>query len=281
MTQQERACAWLRGTAGSATQDAREGSFGYQTNGETMQAGMQMEIAPDWFLGVSGSYEKSRFYGDAGTARITGDGVMFGMALKRQAGDWLFSGALDGGLGNYTSVRQIEVGDVKGTANASPKSWHVGGTLRVSRQFAFDSFYLRPSAELRVVHVGSDGYKETGGSDFNLRVAAASNTTFVGTGALEMGTQTSIGHGARLGFFGSVGLSVLSDDRWDATARFVDAPASDGFTASTPLPDVLGRLTAGASLYTAGNIEFRVQYGAEIGKDFHDQSGMARLAIKF
>ncbi len=50
MTQQERACAWLRGTAGSATQDAREGSFGYQTNGETMQAGMQMEIAPDWFL---------------------------------------------------------------------------------------------------------------------------------------------------------------------------------------------------------------------------------------
>jgi outer membrane autotransporter protein len=251
-------------------------------NTETVQAGGQWEFAPDWFIGASVAYENTRFSGEQGTSRVTGNGWMAGVAVKYNPGNWLFTGAIDAGFGHYSSSRQVEVGNFLQTATASPDAWHVGGTLRASYQAVFDSFYLRPMVELRLINVANSGYTETGAAPFNLAVSSASSTTVVGTGALEVGTRVSLGEEGTLHLYASAGLSLYGDDGWAADARFAAAPAGTGsFRATTPIPDVLGRFAIGANLYTAGNMEVRVQYNADIGEGFAAHTGMARVAYRF
>ncbi|NKE43891.1 autotransporter outer membrane beta-barrel domain-containing protein [Roseomonas frigidaquae] len=278
----EENCSWVRATGSTATQNALDGALGYRVNTETVQLGGQWEFAPDWFIGASAAYENTRFSGEQGTSRVTGNGWVGGLAVKYNPGNWLFTGAIDAGFGNYSSSRQVEVGDFVQTATASPDAWHVGGTLRASYQAAFDGFYLRPMAELRLINVANSGYTETGAAPFNLAVSSASSTTVAGTGALELGTRINLGETGTLHLFASAGLSLYGNDGWAADARFAAAPAgTSNFRATTPIPDMLGRFALGANLYTTGNLAIRVQYSADIGDGFAAHTGMARVAYRF
>ncbi len=282
LTLREETCSWVRATGGTATQNSLNGALGYRVNTETVQAGGQWEFAPDWFIGASAAYESTRFSGEQGTSRVTGNGGVAGLSIKYNPGNWLFTGTLDAGFGSYRSSRQVEVGDFLQTATASPDAWHVGGTLRASYQAVLGSVYLRPMAELRLINVTNSGYTETGAAPFNLAVSSASSTTVAGTGALEIGTRIGLGETGTLHLFASAGVSVYGNDGWSANARLAAAPAAAGsFQATTPIPDVLGRFSVGANLYTAGNMEVRLQYNADIGEGFAAHTGMARVAYRF
>jgi len=279
---QEESCLWARASGGSSIQDATGGSLGYRMNAESIQVGRQWQLAGNWFLGVSGAYERSRFTGEQGTSRVTGDSGLAGVALKYQMGAWLFSGTLDGGLGRYRSTRQIEVGDDVQSATASPEAWHLGATLRASYQAVFDGFYLKPSAELRALHVANGGYTEAGTSPFNLSVDAGSSATVAATAAVELGTRVGLGQHGTLHLFTSAGVTALGDDGWQANARFAQAPAgSPGFQATTPIPDLLGRFSVGANLYTTGNLELKLQYNGDVGEGFTAHTGFVRAAWRF
>ncbi len=213
---------------------------------------------------------------------MRGNGALAGAALKYQRGGWLLSGSVDAGFGTYDSSRRVEVGNFFGVASASPQSWHIGGSLRVSYQAAFQRFYLKPIAELRAVQVSSSGYTEAGAAPFNLTVAGQTSATIAGTGAMEIGSRFRVGEAALLHAYASVGLTVMTQDGWVASARIAGAPAgAPGFQATTPVPNTLGRFTVGANLFATEHVEFKLQYNADVGDGFSAHTGIARFTYRF
>src|SRR3546814_15554369 len=62
----------------------------------------------------------------------------------------------------------------------------------------------------------------------------------------EVGGRVDLPHGATMRPYAYAGASFLSDDSWDAQARFKGAPAgSDGFKTSLPGDNVIGRFGLG------------------------------------
>lgn len=282
LRQRERDCVWARVIGNTTTQATADGALGYRATSVTAQFGGQREVRPSWFLGASIAYENTRFTGGQGTSTVTGDGVLGGVVVKYQQGGWLFSGTLDAGYGSYDSTRQIVTGSLAQSATASPSSWHVGATARVSYRLAMGGWYLRPIGELRVARMMGNAYTERGNSPFRLAVESESSTLVTGTGAVEVGTRIPAGRFGTLLPYASAGLSVNGQDGWSATARFAGAQgASSGFRASTPIPTTLARLSVGANLATSGNIELKVQYNADLGDRYASHTGLARLAYRF
>jgi uncharacterized protein YhjY with autotransporter beta-barrel domain len=280
--QRERDCVWGRVTGNATVQDTLSGSLGYRASAVTAQIGGQHEFRPDWFLGGSLAYERSRFSGGRGTSTVNGDSVLGGLVLKHQRGGWLFSGALDAGYGSYDSTRQIVMGDAIQSATGSPNAWHLGATARLSYRVAMGDWYVKPMAELRVAHMAAGAYTEGGWSPFRLAVAGESATMLTATGAVEIGTRIDLGSFGTLLPFASLGLSVNGEDGWAVTARFAGAQgATAGFRATTPIPNALGRVSVGANLATAGNLELKLQYNGDFGDRYSSHTGLARLAVRF
>ncbi|RDJ27020.1 hypothetical protein DWF00_08395 [Bosea caraganae] len=278
----ERDCVWGRVIGNATVQDTLPGSLGYHASAVTAQIGGQREIRPDWFLGGSLAYESSRFSGSRGTSTVTGDSVLGGLVLKHQRGGWLFSGALDAGYGSYDSTRQIVLGDTMQSATGSPNAWHLGATARLSYRMAMGDWYVKPMAELRVAHMAAGAYTEGGWSPFRLAVAGETATMLTATGAVEVGTRIDLGSFGTLLPFASLGLSVNGDDGWAATARFAGVQgATAGFRATTPIPNALARVSVGANLATAGNLELKLQYNGDFGDRYSSHTGLARLAVRF
>ncbi|MBV1795703.1 autotransporter outer membrane beta-barrel domain-containing protein [Siccirubricoccus sp. G192] len=140
---------------------------------------------------------------------------------------------------------------------------------------------MQPRIDLHLNYVQSSSYTETGAGPFNLAVEAEGASTFAATPAVEIGGRIPLGNAAVLRPFASAGIAFLANSDWAATARFAGQTESRGFRAATPIPDVLGKFTAGAELLSSTNWDFRLQYSAETGDGYTGHAGMGRLAYRF
>jgi hypothetical protein len=289
VTETEASCGWTRIFGSHADQAGTGGALGYQTSAWTFQAGGQKQIAPIWFLGGSIAYESSVFRGDAGSSKVSGDSLLLGATLRYQNGPWQVAGALDFGYGWYESQRAVQVGSFRATASAKPDAWHVGAHTRIAYTIPFEGkpegslagWYLQPRLDLHLSHVRGGSYTESGADPFNLAVQVEGATTFTATPAMEVGTRIRLSEGAVLRPFASAGVELIANGDWAATARFAGQPASRGFRASTPIPDVLGKFTVGTDLLNTTNWDLRIQYTAEVGDGYTSHTGMGRLAYRF
>ncbi|MBP0495763.1 autotransporter outer membrane beta-barrel domain-containing protein [Roseomonas indoligenes] len=285
INQDEASCGWARAFGSTATQDSTGGALGYKATSWTMQTGGQVQIAPGWFVGGSIAYQSSVFRGDAGSSKVSGDSVLVGGLLRYQAGPWQVSGAIDAGYGWYESQRSVTVGNFTGTARGKPDAWHVGAHTRLAYQVPFGGeaggWYVQPRVDLHLNYVRSGGYTESGAAPFNLAVDSRGATTFTAVPAVEVGGRLRLGDRMVLRPFASAGIELNANGDWAATARLAGQPASRGFRASTPIPDVLGKFTLGAELLTTANWDLRVQYSAEVGDGYTSHTGLARVAYRF
>jgi outer membrane autotransporter protein len=205
------------------------------------------------------------------------------MLVKYQMGPWLFSAGIDGGYGWYDSSRRILINDFATSASASPSAWNAGLDGRVSYQIPFERWYLRPNLDLHLMGVGSEGYRETGPSHFNLAVQSESDLAFVTNASLEAGTRIDLGPDGVLKPYISLGVSGIAGvDNWAATARFTDASVSTrGFRAATPIPTVLGKVALGLDLLGNGDWDLKVQYTGDFSDNYASNTGLIRASFKF
>ncbi|MBI0539434.1 autotransporter outer membrane beta-barrel domain-containing protein [Roseomonas sp. KE2513] len=285
VSQDEANCGWARAFGSTATQDSTGGTLGYKATSWTMQTGGQVQIAPGWFVGGSIAYQSSVFRGDAGSSKVSGDSALIGGLLRYQAGPWQVSGAIDAGYGWYESQRSVTAGSFQGTARAKPDAWHVGAHARLAYQVPFGDeavgWYVQPRVDLHLNYVRSGGYTESGAAPFNLTVTSQGATTFTAVPAVEVGGRVRLSEATVLRPFASAGVELGANGDWAATARLASQPASRGFRASTPIPDVLGKFTLGAELLTTANWDLRVQYSAAVGDRYTSHAGLARVAYRF
>ncbi|MCW8085269.1 autotransporter outer membrane beta-barrel domain-containing protein [Sabulicella glaciei] len=289
ITESEASCAWARFFGSHTDQSGTSGALGYRTSAWTFQAGGQRQIAPNWFLGGSLAYESSVFRGEAASSKVIGDSLLLGATLRYQNGPWQVVGALDLGYGWYDSRRLIEVGSFRSSARAKPEAWHAGAHGRLAYTIPFAAgpegrlagWYLQPRLDLHLSHVRAGVYTETGASPFNLAVRREGGTTLTAVPGIEAGARIRLREGVVLRPFASAGIELSANNDWAATARFAGQPASLGFRAATPIPDVLGQVTVGIDLLSTSNWDFRVQYTARVGDRFASHTGVGRLAYRF
>ena len=278
----EGSCLWARAFGNSTKQGATTNALGYDMTSTMLQVGGQWQFAPNWFAGASLAYETSRLEGDHDVATIDGDNVLAGAALTYQSGGWLLSGAVDGGYGWYDSRRNIVVGSFSDVAEASPTAWHVGFHGRAAYEMALGGWYVTPSASVHAIYAHGNAFTETGASPFNLTVEEQDGFALTAAAAVEVGTRIDLGAYGVLRPFLGAGVSFTTANDWTTKARFTSLPGvADRFSTASPVPDVLGKLTAGVELAGSSSWDIRLQYDAEMGQDYLSHTGVARLSVHF
>jgi hypothetical protein len=279
---EETNCAWARLIGGEVDRNASESSVGFTASTTTLQLGGQYETWDDIFIVGSLAYETGSVDGASASSSADGNVFLGGVGLKYQSGPLLASAIVDFGRGDFDSTRLISIGGETFAAYGSPTASNVGVHGRLSYEFPFERFYLRPSLDLNASYIRMDGYDESGAGDFDLSVDGVDGWSYAATPMMEIGTRIDLDNGATLRPFLGVGATFTSGTDWVETSRFSSAPASAGdFTSRIENPDLLGVVKAGIEVMASRNFDATLQYNGAFGSDLSANSGAFKLTWRF
>ncbi|WP_086079901.1 autotransporter outer membrane beta-barrel domain-containing protein [Bordetella genomosp. 13] len=278
----ERDCFWGQVTRRNTDHDGGDGSPGFSFDSTTYQFGGQREYKPDWFVGGSIAYQDGRLRGDSGRVGGDGDAGYAGIALKHQAGPWLYAGSIAGGYGSYRMDRNMAIDGYDRQASGSPDVYSVGARLRAARHFGLsDSLYLKPYVDFDALYTRMSGYTESGGP-LSLKVDSSDQFVVSLSPMLELGGRVELHDGAVMRPYAYAGAAFLSEDSWSTAARLKGAPAGSGtFRTSLPGDHVVGRFGLGVQVTTASNLDFRLQYDGEASSRSTSHAGQLKMMYRF
>jgi outer membrane autotransporter protein len=274
-------CTWAQITGRSTQQTADAGTSGFSNNSITYQVGGQHEVAPGWFVGMSGAYQNSWLNAYDDRVDGHGDSGYLGLTVKREIGPWQVAGALSGSYGSFSLDRRITIPGFSDTVSSDPDVFAGSARLRVARTFAFSEMYLKPYVDLDAIYSRMPGYRENGGGDLGLKVEDSDQFTFAFSPSIEVGGRIAAGN-TTLRPYAYAGVTILSDDDWTAKARFTGAPSGTGsFDTSLPIDDVVARIGAGVQVSTNAGVDIRLQYDGEFSDRVSSNAGSLKAIIPF
>lgn len=274
-------CVWGRVTAARTSLFSSPGEGGYRQNALSYQGGLQTEFAPDWFFGLSAAYTRAN---QSDADRITGtvsDAGDVSAALKHQVGPWLFAASANLGYAWQNNLRAIDIGGGNALARSKSEVLTAGGRLRASYQFTFETWYIKPYVDLDVLYSHSPAYSETGAPELNLDVRALGKTLFAFSPNVEIGGRFDFDGGRWLRPYGTLGVTLLSDDHFTGLASFQGTGLNGLFATSSRIPDTVGEAGLGFQIGLGGGVELTGEYQAHVGDRFLSHLGTARLAVRF
>jgi uncharacterized protein with beta-barrel porin domain len=276
-------CSWFRVIAGQAAQYSTPDAAGYSVSSITYRGGMQKEVAPDWFVGLSAAYDTNWETGNYGNASSSGQGFDVAGAIKHQMGPWLISLATDIGYMWYNNDRSIYLTDgVLQSATSSSNALTASGRLRVNYEVPFDTWYVKPYADLDIVHVSLPGFSESGTSGANLNVQGSAKTMFGFSPNVEVGGRWTVADSWTVRPYSTIGASVLSSSKWTTAASLQGVPTALGtFNSTTNMPLALANLGLGAQILNKNGLELRVEVSSQISAHYLSETGSARIAYHF
>lgn len=278
----EQDCFWGQVSRRTSDQDEADGTSGYSFDSNTYQVGGQHEFRPGWFIGGSVAYQNNSLRADNGRMGGSGDAGYAGVVLKHQDGPWVYAASISGGYGSYDLDRTIGIDGYDRQASSSPDVYSAGMRLRVSRHIGVsERFYLKPYVDLDALYARMPSYTESGGP-LSLNVDSSDQFVVGLSPMLEIGGRVDLSQGATMRPYAYAGASFLSDDSWDAQARFKGAPAgSDGFTTSLPGDNVIGRFGVGLQVNNQSGLDFRLQYDGEVSSKTTSHAGQLKVMYRF
>ncbi len=278
----QRDCAWGR-VGGGRVEFTPGNATGYTINQMTYSAGFQTEVAPDWFVGMSASYMTDTYSNATGLSTSDGQGVDVTAVVKREMGQWLFSGALNLGYGWYDAERWTAAGSKYYQSDSSYDVFTAATRLRADYEVPFQNWYLKPFGQIDLLYASTPGYDEGGhGSLYDLSVEGSDNFSVAIGPHVEVGGRINLDDGSVVRPYASAGVTWFSNSAWQVSASLQGAPEAAGtFRTTVDAPDLLADLTLGLQWSLPRGIDFRVNYEANLGDSFTAQSGMARLSVNF
>lgn len=275
-------CVWGRVGVSTARMARSQDEGGYRKHGTHYRIGGQREIAPGWFLGGAASYTNSDLKDRADLTGFSSHSYEGSLALKHQAGPWLFS--LSGSLGSTSqdSIRVIDTGGAREVARGKANVFAAAARLRGAYEFAFDGWYLRPYVDLDAFYLRTPLMRETGAPAFNLDVYGRRKTLFSVNPNVEVGGRFDLGGGTWMRPYASLGFTLLSSDKFTMQSSFRDDPVGLGaFRTVARIPDKLVDIGLGLQLSSGRGFELTAEYQSQLGKDYVSQTGSARLSWRF
>jgi len=280
--QREHDCVWGRTIANDSDHGVSSNSGGYHQSSQVFQLGGQKEVAPDWFVGGSVSADNSSLDTHTVNDTVNGKGWTVGLIAKHQMGDWLVSGGLTAGQMSYDASRQMQAPGVSGNATSSFDVGHVGIHSRISRQFAYDSWYLKPYLDLHATHMETSDYAEQGASALNLRAAASKTNVLGASPMLEAGTRFNLSGGMTLQAYAGIGATFYNQGTLGASMQFADsAPGAGSFQVSSDIPQNRFKTTVGLDLATDDHFDLRLEYTGEFADHFRSNTAALKATYKF
>lgn len=256
---------------------------GFRQDSVTYRIGGQKEFAPGWFLGGSLGYAHGQTKEADGITGFQGDSYEGSVAIKYQAGPWMF--ALSGSLGNSSqdNIRALAIGDYYDQALSKARVITAGARLRGAYEFAFANWYVRPYLDLDALHVRTPFVAEHGAEGFNLNTYGTRKTVLSVSLNPEIGGRFDLANGYWLRPYGSVGFTLLSDDNLVTRVSFQGVPTEffSTFSTTSRIPDRLLDLGLGLQVSPGSGLEFTAEYQSQLGKDYISQGGAARLSWRF
>ncbi len=276
---EEKTCAWT--TVGAANVD-QDGAPGYDGSVFGIATGGQFEIQPDLFVGLAAGYESSSYNGDYGASHVDGDTGFVAAAIKRQWGGLLISGAVSASYGAFDTTRSIDLPSFDGVARGDMDVTTFSGRVRAAYTMGSERAYVRPVVDLDVVSTHASGYDERDAGAYNLRIESESQTAFIATPALELGTRQEFSDGWVARGFVRGGVSFSTEDSWETSASLSQAAAGSGtFDSAIPIADIVGRVAAGAQLTHVGGFDVTAEYEGAFGSGFASHSGTLKISYRF
>ena len=278
----EGSCVWSRALGGETTQEAHGDARGYTQSVGGLQFGGQTEISDGWFLGSALSYENSWFRDDSGSEKMDQQSFTGAVALKREMGPWLFGLVAGAGYNSGDSKRYINLDTLSATARGEPDSAMLFARFRASYEVAFgDQYYMRPRVDFDVINMQQFGYTETGAGALNLMVDGNSDTAFGVTPGIEFGVRIPFKEDWPARLYGDLGVTFLSSDAWETTARFAGLSSMDSFSTFTPIADTVGHVSLGLDLAKRQGMELKFQYDGAFADDYRSHVGSVRFGYRF
>jgi hypothetical protein len=276
-------CDWAKLTGSIASEGSSSSSFGYRDQAARLQAGRQIQIAPDWFGEFAVGYEAGRTT-VGNFATTLADRYDFGAALKHQIGPWLFAAALDAGYDALNTTRYIGFAGAQAATSAS-SVWRLDSRFRAAYVAEFGSAYVKPSLDLDVIYTALPGFSEAGAGPLGLNVASANKVAFAASPMVELGQTYFLANGPALRPFLQGGATLLSNNTWSLNSTFEGAPAGVApFTTLTSLPQTLWKVSAGIDIFGVARIpglDLRLEYQGRFGPGYNDQTGLVKLSRQF
>ncbi|MHA7774944.1 autotransporter outer membrane beta-barrel domain-containing protein [Roseibium sp. M-1] len=276
----EGSCYWARAAAGTGHRNAIGRSPSYGVDALTYSMGAQGEVAPGWFVGGAAAIAQSWLSQSSGSVSGKGTNGFLGLSLKHEIGNWTLAGALSGGYGTYDINRRTSLPGISETLSSSPDIFTGGVRARIARTFAASSFYAKPYVDLDAVYTHVGAHQETG--VYGLKYDGSGDWIFAASPSLEIGSRYTSKDGTGLRLFGRVGMTFLSDDSWETSARFAAAPTGTGsFRTSLDHEDLFASIGAGLEVSSTSGFDLRVEYEGNFSDKLATNSGSLRLSIPF
>ncbi len=209
------------------------------------------------------------------------------MVLRKEHEAWTFSGAVTGGVSDFSLSRSVQSWDGTRIASSSPTSSLVTGRARVAHTFVTNpdtdgpKLYLRPTSDVGFVHQWQGAFQKTGAGALGVRFDSVSQTFAVLNPFVEAGSTVSL-LGLPVSAYASAGvLSVLGGDQ-SLDASFVGVP--DGrptFTVSEDISSIQGDLGFGTQVEANHGLYFKLEGNTLLARNQQSYFGSGRVGYRF
>jgi uncharacterized protein with beta-barrel porin domain len=179
----------------------------------------------------------------------------------------------------YTSSRATSIGNLSNSIIASWNGVQLGAGLTIGARIKAGPVRITPSNSLSWTRLHQDGYSEVGGGNFNLAVAAQTDTAVTNTSKLSLAWLLPIGEGhLELEGHGAY-VHQFNTDPLVTRARYVSGGdtmvlAGDAITAS-------GKVFGGGVGYRADTLALRLRYDRRQADSYAENAFVATLGVAF
>lgn len=198
-----------------------------------------------------------------------------------QAGPWLLAGAVHAGYGSYDSSSLFTIGDDLWSAANTNEVWTAGVRLRAAYEHTFGDWYIRPYADLDVLHTYMPGYTLSG-DGATLQASSMKEWSVAFEPTIETGTRVDLGGYGWLRPYVSLGATFINNKGLNSTVSFSDnGRPGVTFNSTTAMPTRMFNVGAGVQLFAEDKYELRAEYKAQMATGFRNQELSLRVAIPF
>ena len=279
---QENPCGWVRLADGHTDRGDVPDASGYVANRHLLQIGGARDVAQDLSLKGSIGYGWEDLSENGGGAGFEGGSTTAAVGVAYHPGPLELSADLALGYAGYRGNRTIVVGTATGTALSNPQMWNadlrLGGAYGIGLSNAWS---VRPFAHVDLATVRTDGFSETGTTDFNLTIDGQSHDALSAETGLELAGRWHFDNGLIIRPLASAGVKGVDGGNVGPSARFAAAPDVPSSRPSVKVPNALGDLTTGVELAKGIAWSVRLRYDLEAGDAYRSQSGGAQFTMQF
>lgn len=278
---EEGSCYWAD-VSGLVRDTSRSGSSPSSTErAYSVSGGLQMEFAPDWFVGGAFSYED--YWLDTSYSNGTGERYQLGAVIKHVMGNTTLAGSVSGGYGTIDVNRDYlsPLGTPGGTVGTH-MHW-AAAHARATHKFEFsEALFLEPYFDVGLTYVQKDEYTIAGAFLPRMNVSEADAYVVSLNPALRAGARFDLGGMDAQATFKVGVLGLVGDNGFDASVA-VDGVGTggSGFNVSNDYDQVFADLGVTIEAALKEKISFQASANALIGETESELSGSLRLNIAF